>query len=227
MEQMLYKNYLKYIKENKTPLYKALLALPKCAAILLVALILSGIVSFVFLYIENLRQYFFIPLVIEAAYCIAVYFYSESYEINNSKKNMKNYKEHCNDIYKWLQNILITVEEDNIIEIKRRIDIKLDKIEKTKEKNRNTTERLIQVIVIPFILSIFAGIIKNESDANIIVAYGVSFIFFPIILILIIFGLYEVINLIKKNDFYMMKSFSDDLQGILDTQFSGGLFEKI
>lgn len=86
---------------------------------------------------------------------------------------------------------------------------------------------LIQVIVIPFILSIFAGIIKNESDANIIVAYGVSFIFFPIILILIIFGLYEVINLIKKNDFYMMKSFSDDLQGILDTQFSGGLFEKI
>lgn len=74
MEQMLYKNYLKYIKDNKTPLYKALLAMPKCAAILLVALILSGTVSFVFLYVENLRQYFFIPLVIEAAYCIAVYF---------------------------------------------------------------------------------------------------------------------------------------------------------
>lgn len=224
---MLYKKYLKYLKENKTPLYKSLLTMPKCAVILLVALILSGAVSLAFLCAENLRQYSLIPLVIEAILCVVVYFYSENYEINNSDKNMRNYKEYYSGIYKWLQNMSISVEEDSIIEIKRRIDIKLDKIEKTKEKNRNTVERILQVIVIPFIFSIFAQIIKNESDANIIIVYGASFMIFLIALLLAFFGFYEALNLIKKNDFHKLKSFSDDLQGLLDTQFSGGLFEKI
>ena len=60
-------------------------------------------------------------------------------------------------------------------------------MEKTKEKNRNTIERIIQVIIIPFVLAMFAALIKNESDVNVIVAYGVYFIFFPIALLITIF----------------------------------------
>ena len=73
----------------------------------------------------------------------------------------------------------------------------------------------------------FAALIKNESDANVIVAYGVYFIFFPIALLITIFGLFEVFNMINKNEFNKLKNFSDDLQGILDTQYVGGLFEKV
>ena len=100
-------------------------------------------------------------------------------------------------------------------------------MEKTKEKNRNTIERIIQVIIIPFVLAMFAALIKNESDANVIVAYGVYFIFFPIALLITLFGLLEVFNMVNKNEFDRLKSFSDDLQGILDTQYVGGLFEKV
>lgn len=71
-------------------------------------------------------------------------------------------------------------------------------MEKTKEKNRKTIERMVQAIVIPLVLSIFAAIIKYESDANIIVAYGVAFIFFPIAFFLTVFGLFEVLNIINK-----------------------------
>lgn len=227
MEQILYKNYLKYLKENKTPLYKALQSIPKCAAGILIALVLSGVVSFIFMCAEKLRQYFIVPLVIETIFCIIAYFYSERYEINNSAKYLENYKEYCGDIYNWLQNISISVTKDSIIEIKRRIDNKLEKMEKTKEKNRNTIERLIQVIVIPFVLAMFAALIKNESDANVIVAYGVYFIFFPIALLITLFGFFEVFNMINKSEFNKLKNFSDDLQGILDTQYVGGLFEKV
>lgn len=227
MEQILYKNYLKYLKDNKTPLYKALLSIPKCAAVLLVALVLLCATSLMFLCVEKLRQYFIIPLAIEIVFSIVSYFYSEHYEINNSEIYMNNYKEHCSDIYAWLQDISISVTKDSIIEIKRRIDVKLEKMEKTKEKNRNTIERIIQVIIIPFVLAMFAALIKNESDANVIVAYGVYFIFFPIALLITLFGLFEVFNMVNKNEFNRLKNFSDDLQGILDTQYVGGLFEKV
>ena len=99
-------------------------------------------------------------------------------------------------------------------------------MEKIKEKNRNTIERIVQVIIIPFVLAMFAALIKNESDANVIVAYGVYFIFFPIALLITIFGLFEVFNMINKNEFNKLKNFSDDLQGILDTQYADSLFEK-
>lgn len=227
MEQILYKNYLKYLKENKTPLYKALQSVPKCAAGILIALVLSGVVAFIFMCSEKLRQYFIVPLVIETIFCIIAYFYSEHYEINNSAKHLENYKEYCSDIYNWLQSISISVAKDSIIEIKRRIDVKLEKKEKTKEKNRNTIERIFQVIIIPFILAMFAALIKNESDANVIVAYGIYFIFFPIALLITLFGLFEVFNMVNNNEFNRLKNFSDDLQGILDTQYVGGLFEKV
>ena len=226
MEQILYKNYLKYLKENKTPLYKALLSIPKCAAGILVALVLSGVVTFVFMCAEKLRQYIIIPLAFEVVFSIVAYFYSEHYEINNSEKYLENYKEYCGDIYNWLKNTSISVEKTSIIEIKRRIDDKLEKMEKSKEKNRNTIERIVQVIIIPFVLAMFAALIKNESDANVIVAYGVYFIFFPIALLVMMFGLFEVFSMINKNEFNKLKKFSDDLQGILDTQYADSLFEK-
>lgn len=226
MEQILYKNYLKYLKENKTPLYKALLSIPKCAAGILVALVLSGVVTFVFMCAEKLRQYIIIPLAFEVVFSIVAYFYSEHYEINNSEKYLENYKEYCGDIYNWLKNTSISVEKTSIIEIKRRIDDKLEKMEKSKENNRNTIERIVQVIIIPFVLAMFAALIKNESDANVIVAYGVYFIFFPIALLVMMFGLFEVFSMINKNEFNKLKKFSDDLQGILDTQYADSLFEK-
>lgn len=226
MEQILYKNYLKYLKENKTPLYKSLLSISKCAAGILVALVLSGVVTFVFMCAEKLRQYIIIPLAFEVVFSIVAYFYSEHYEINNSEKYLENYKEYCGDIYNWLKNTSISVEKTSIIEIKRRIDDKLEKMEKSKEKNRNTIERIVQVIIIPFVLAMFAALIKNESDANVIVAYGVYFIFFPIALLVMMFGLFEVFSMINKNEFNKLKKFSDDLQGILDTQYADSLFEK-
>lgn len=104
MEQILYKNYLKYLKDNKPPLYKTLLSIPKCAADILVALVISGAVTFVFMCAEKLRQYIIIPLAFEVVFSIVAYFYSEHYEINNSEKYLENYKEYCGDIYNWLKN---------------------------------------------------------------------------------------------------------------------------
>ena len=75
-------------------------------------------------------------------------------------------------------------------------------------------------------LAIFAALIKNESDANVIVAYGIYFIFFPIALLVTLFGLFEVFSMINKNEFNKLKNLSDDLQGILDTQYADCLFEK-
>lgn len=227
MEQFLYKNYLKYLKENKTPLYKSLLALPRCAAMLLILLILSSALVLVFITMGNLRQYAFIPLGLEAVWCVASYFYSERYEINNSETYMTNYMDYCSDVYGWLKSLSVSVEKDSVIEIKRRIDVRLEKIEKAKEIHRNTIERIVQVIIIPVILAVFAAIIKNESDTNVIVVYGTVVIFFPIALILALFGVFELLNIIKKNEFEQLKSFSDVLQGILDTQYEDGIFEKI
>ena len=227
MELLLYRSYLKYLKDNRIPVSKALKRIPKLMIVLLVALILSAISAVVFLYIEQIRQYFFVPLGVEAIVSLIVFSYAQHYEIKNSDKDIKEHKKYCEALYIWLKKSLISVEPKDIVELKSRMDSRLEKYAETQQRTTDIIMRFIQTLIIPVILTVLTVILNNQIDIGVILAYGIVAIMLLCFFIVTIFGFVSFINLIRKNEYEKMNSFSKDLQSILDTQFEDGIFAKI
>ncbi len=227
MELLLYRSYLKYLKENKIPVSEALKRIPKLMIVLLVALILSAISAVVVLYIEQIRQYFFVPLGVEAIVSLIVFSYAQHYEIKNSDKDIKAHKKYCEALYIWLEKSLISVESKDIVELKSRMDSRLEKYAETQQRTTDIIMRFIQTLIIPVILTVLTVILNNQIDINVILAYGFVAIMLLCFFIVTLFGFVSFINLIRKNEYEKMNSFSKDLQSILDTQFEDGIFAKI
>ncbi len=227
MELLLYRSYLKYLKDNRIPVSKALKRIPKLMIVLLVALILSAISAVVFLYIEQIRQYFFVPLGVEAIVSLIVFSYAQHYEIKNSDKDIKEHKKYCESLYIWLKKSLISVEPKDIVELKSRMDSRLEKYAETQQRTTDIIMRFIQTLIIPVILTVLTVILNNQIDIGVILAYGIVAIMLLCFFIVTIFGFVSFINLIRKNEYEKMNSFSKDLQSILDTQFEDGIFAKI
>lgn len=226
MEQILYKNYLKHLKENKTPIRKAISTIPRFGQILILLFTISAIVSLSFIYIERVRRYIVIPVIIEVVLYFASYYYGEYHQIKNSNVQLEYYKDYYKELYTWLQNFSSTLKkEENIKEIKKRIDSEIDRIEKSKEKTRDNIVRIIQVIVIPFSLAVFAAIAKLVTSITDIIDYGIALLLLPVIIVFVVLAIIENLNIHRIKEIENLKRFSDDLQGVIDTQFENALFK--
>ena len=226
MELLLYRSYLKYLKDNKTPVSEALKKIPKVMLRLSIALILSAICAVVVLCIERIRRYFFVPLGIEAIVSLIVFSYAQHYEIKNSDKDIKEHKKYCQALYIWLKKSLISVEPKDIVELKSRMDSRLKKYAETQQRTTDIIMRFIQTLIIPVILTVLTVILNNQIDISVILAYSIAAIMLLCFFIVTLFGFVSFINLIRKNECEKMNSFSKDLQSILDTQFEDGIFAK-
>lgn len=227
MELLLYRSYLKYLKDNKIPVSEALKKIPKVMLGLLISLILSAICAVIVLCIKQIRQYFFAALGVEAVVSLIVFLYAQHYEIKNSDKDIKAHKKYCESLYIWLEKSLISVESKDIVELKSRMDSRLEKYAETQQRTTDIIMRFIQALIIPVILTVLTVILNNQIDINVILAYGFVAIMLLCFFIVTLFGFVSFINLIRKNEYEKMNSFSKDLQSILDTQFEDGIFAKI
>lgn len=227
MEILLYRSYLKYLKDNKMPVSEALKRVPTVMIILLIALILSAICAVVVLCIEQIRKYFLIALLVEAIVSMIVFLYAQHYEIKNSDEDIKEHKKYCEELYTWLKTSLVTVEKKDIVELKSRMDSRLEKYAETEQKTTDIIMRFIQALIIPVILTVLTVILNNQIDISTILAYGIVAIMVFCFIVITIFGIVSAFNLMRKNEHEKMNSFSKDLQGILDTQFEDGVFANI
>ena len=226
MELLLYRNYLKYLKDNKTPVFEDLKKIPIVMIVFLMALIISAICAVIVLYVEQIRQYFLVALTVETVFSLVTFSYAQHYEIKKSDQDIKEHKVYCEELLVWLKTILISVEKEDIVELKARIDKRL---EQYAEKQQNTLDiviRIIQILIIPIALTVITVVLNNEHDISIILTYGIIFIMVISFILVTIFGFISFINLIRKTEYEKMNFFSQDLQSILDTQFEDGIFAK-
>lgn len=226
MELLLYKNYLLYLTQNSSKITDVIKKSSKIIIILLVALSIAVLFALITIILEPLRRYYFAALIIEIVISIINFTYGQRYEINNSLTNINTYKAYCNDLYAWLSSILTNSTKENIADIKNRIDNHIKKHEQHQQKIFEVLFRFVQVLIIPVILTILAVIMENEVDINMIFTYGIFAILIPSFLAVTLFGSISFINLFQKSKYEKMKSFSNDLQGILDTQFNNGIMAK-
>lgn len=227
MELLLYRSYLKYLKDNRVPMSKAFKKMPKIMVALLIILLLSAISVIVVICIEKIRVYFYAAIAIEVTIAFAVFLYGQHYEIKNSDQDIKEYETYCSNLFVWLKNTSVSVARKDIIELKSRIVYRLEKYEQKQQRTYDVAIRFIQVLIIPIVLTILTVVLNKQIDISMIFAYGFIAIMILSFLAVTLFGFISFVNLIRKNEFEKMKSFVNDLQGILDTQFDEGIFAKI
>ena len=227
MELLLYRSYLKYLKNNRMPMSKAFKKMPKTMVALLIILLLSAISVIVVICIEKIRIYFYAAIAIEVIIAFAVFLYGQHYEIKNSDQDIKKYKTYCTNLFLWLTNTSVSVEKKDIIELKNRMVNRLEKHEQKQQRTYDVAIRFIQVLIIPVVLTVLTVVLNKQIDISLIFAYGFIAIMILSFLAVTSFGIISFFNLIRKNESEKMKSFVNDLQGILDTQFDEGIFAGI
>lgn len=227
MELLLYRSYLKYLKNNRMPMSKAFKKMPKTMVALLIILLLSAISVIVVICIEKIRIYFYAAIAIEVIIAFAVFLYGQHYEVKNSDQDIKKYKTYCTNLFLWLTNTSVSVEKKDIIELKNRMVNRLEKHEQKQQRTYDVAIRFIQVLIIPIVLTVLTVVLNKQIDISLIFAYGFIAIMILSFLAVTSFGFISFFNLIRKNESEKMKSFVNDLQGILDTQFDEGIFAGI
>lgn len=227
MELLLYKSYLKHLQDNKLSMNEAIKKIPKLTLILLIMLLIIVIGTIVIICVEKLRGYSFIALIIEAVAACIVFLYDQHYEIKNSNLDIEKYKKYCAGLFEWLkEKTSISVDRKDIIDIKKRIDNRIEEYEQRQQRTFDIIIRFVQTLIIPIYLAVLTVVLNKQFDISMIFVYGFGAIIIPLFVAVTSFGFVSFVNLFRKNEIEKMKSFSKDLQGILDTQSDDGIFAK-
>lgn len=228
MESILFDSYRKYQKNKKDNIVKAIFKLPLIAKLLLGSMMLFFIFSVVIIFVESLRNsIYFYCLVLEAILCVVLYFYTENYQIKSSDTRLCIYQSYCADIKAWLDALGFIVTAENITEIINRTQKKMVLLENERDKRRGRIDKWIQILIIPILLAVFSAIIKDQTDLSLLLTYAFAMLISFGSIVVAFYNCYNIIDFFRKRKIEQLKSFAEDLQGVLDCFFENRLIEVI
>lgn len=219
MESILFDSYRKYQKEQKDNFIKAIFKLPLLAQIFLAIIVLCLIYSVLVVFVPWLRVAYGYCLAVEVLTCVALYFYTENFQIKTSDSRLFVYQEYCEKIKQWLASVGVNVTPENVTEIMKRTNKHIALLEKKRKERRDRIDRWIQILIIPILLAIFSAVIKEQTDLSLLLVYAVTMIVTIASIGLAFLNIYNIIDFFQKRKLEQMKSFAEDLQGILDCHF--------
>lgn len=137
MESILFDSYRKYQKEQKDNFIKAIFKLPVWVQIFLAMIVLCLVYSVLVLFVPCLRVVYGYCLAVEVLTCVALYFYTENFQIKTSDSRLFVYQEYCEKIKHWLDSVGVNVTPENITEIMTRTNKRIDMLEKKRKERRD------------------------------------------------------------------------------------------
>ena len=225
MEWFLYYSYQKFRKDNLESIPRRLLRLPAIAITLFGLLCISTIAGLAFAFIPAMKMFMWIPIVLELICCIVLYFYTENYQVKVSYEKLEDYKTYCEVIYRWLQSCSLSTREE-IQEIRRRLLAHIEKVEADRKYKKESTDRWLQVLVIPVILAVLSAFINQQTGYVQAMNYAFFLIFIFLVIYSMIWGVRRVRYFFSGSNLEQIQCFANDLQGVLDTQFKTGAEES-
>ena len=122
----------------------------------------------------------------------------------------------------WLAEFYIDSKE-KIASIQERISQKVSDTRNARENNTMDVNKLLQGFATPVVIAIITAIIAGKDALEEKIAMTVIVIMiFVVVWYLCIIG-EKILNYNSKRKVEQLECFASDLQGILDTQFEGGL----
>lgn len=223
MEEILFDSYRKYQKSQKGNTLKAIFKLPVLAIVLLAMSIVCLTLNILVIIFDWVPIWGLVCLLAELAVCVSLYFYTDNYQIRTSDTRMKTYAVYCANLMNWLQGTGFCVTEANILVIIARINNRIDAKQKKKQENQQRFDKWCQALLFPVVLAVFSAILKSQTDIVVMLAYAATLL---LTISLVYLGAYNCMNMIsffEKRRVAQMRSFADDLQGVLDTQLDNKL----
>ena len=214
MEEYLFYNYLKYLKDNDKTFWKGLFKLPWWIIVLFFSIIIVLVLSIIYA-VFNCAIGALISVFIACVLSIVIHFVVANYRIEFSEERLAEYKKHCIDVLDWLKNNDIHSEEEitSILErVKNNIGVQKDELYKKSE----VTFKWMQTLIIPIIIVAFTAMLSSYDDVQIIVYLALSAIFVFALLYSVFGSIKSIVLLPSKRRVEQMQCFANDLQGVLD-----------
>lgn len=130
---------------------------------------------------------------------------------------------YCFEIKSWLESVGVNTTPENLNIIIDRVKSQITYLDSVRNNNRNRIEKWSQVLIIPILLAVFSQIIKEQQDLSILFAYTATMLIVIGSFGLVFLNCYNALDFYKKRKLEQMKSFADDLQGVVDSQFDNKL----
>lgn len=150
---------------------------------------------------------------------------TENFQIKRSHEKFAEYCAYCAEMKMWLADFSIDSRE-KIASVKERISGKISDIRTTHEKGSTSVDKWLQGFATPVVIAVITAVIAGENATEEKIATTV------IVIMIFVLAWYlcsvgaKMLNFNSKRKVEQLECFASDLQGILDTQFEGGLAYK-
>lgn len=222
MEDKLFYAYLKYQKDSMRNAWSNLLKLHWTVLLPFGISIISTLSTLALTLVSPLCGKNWISVAVMALSYFVLIHTTESFQIKRSHEKFAEYCDYCAEMKIWLAEFSIDSRE-KIASVKERISRKISDIRNTHEKGTTSVDKWLQGFATPVVIAVITTVIagKNATEEKIATTVIVIMIF-ALAWYLCSVGA-KMLNYNSKRKVEQLECFASDLQGILDTQFEGGI----
>lgn len=225
MEDKLFYAYLKYQKDSLRNAWSNLLKLHWTVLLPFGISIISTLSTLALTLVSPLCGWNWISVAVMSLSYFVLMHTTESFQIKRSHEKFAEYCAYCAEMKMWLADFSIDSRE-KIASVKERISEKISDIRTTHEKGATNVDKWLQGFATPVVIAVITAVIAGENATEEKIATTVIVIMiFALAWYLCSVGA-KMLNFNSKRKVEQLECFASDLQGILDTQFEGGLAYK-
>ena len=222
MEEKLFYAYLKYQKDSVRKAWSNLLKMHWSVLLPFAVSIAATVSTLILTFVNPLCSWNWISVAVMVLAYIVLMHTSENFQIKRSHEKFLDYCEYCREMKTWLKGFSIDNKE-KLVSIKKRILIKISTLRNNHKKSAEGINKWLQGFATPIVLAIITAVIAGENATEEKIAMTVIIIMiFALTWYLCSVGA-KMLNHRGKRKIEQLECFASDLQGILDTQFEGGI----
>lgn len=218
MENLLFDSYRVFQKEYNGNIIRRFFKLPLGATILFFLAMTSVIGATVFTVWEK-QGLCLACLGVEIVTGVAMFFYTENYQLKTVDKRLITYRNYCADVHAWLSRTGFLVTPQNIEEFLVRVNRQIEQQENIAIKKNEHIRHIVDVVLIPFLLAIFSLWMTGKTELAVLVTGALAIFTAVGFFGMIAYFIYSALSFSRKRKLEQWRCFADDLQGVLDTQF--------
>lgn len=221
MELLIFRSYLKFVKENNKRLWTKLIGIPVDILLLLICPFILVIVYYINLRIRFMSEEVSLVLIVVAMLMTCITYYrTEFYLIESVENTIDEYKENCIELKEWLfLNWVSSGEEIETIITRMKEKIVIYKGERA--KYAENIFGVFKSLIIPIILLVITKFLDIETDFLIAITQILAIVIIILLIFIVLSLLWNIYSVVKVKKVAQMERFVSDLQGVLDICING------
>ena len=137
MKDILFDCYRQYQRRSKDNMFNAFFRLPVPAMVLICLSLVCVVLNFIVIVCNMTTEISLFLLIAELGICIALYLFTDNFQIKTSDVRIRTYETYCSKLTEWFRQMGLIVSKESIVEIKRRVDQHIIEDQQRKKQTKN------------------------------------------------------------------------------------------